>query len=793
MTSHSEAKTPENIHFFRDASADFVENTAPRAGKVCGKGETLRSRSSPLASGPNVFKNLLLITVVSFTAAYLVLACFRLVSFGFRGGNAPRAVAAGGLDAESCPTSENIVVKNEGSSSAAASGHADEPESLEGGQPRRSQQRKRARRKRSSRVEKEKLLESEGDISAEGGIGGIPFSIASAVVVQDPLEPADAPLPAPSPAHHDATLLPRASTPSKLGRPSKRPLGSAEQIQPAGFRRGASQRVLQEQPSTSRERKPERNIVGWGFRQMPARWEQLFRAALGTIHDAAATCAVLIPVLDPEIAVTLTCHLAMMATVELSALANIPDELQPLRAEACSAYINLLRELLAENSRTSVAAEELGLTTKINAFQRLLEQIAGIPPPRESGSVEAHVFKTITQMRLTRFAFGKASNVMYGLIPQMIQDGVPAQRPRNVVEAFAAMAQLLRRRLLGNSTLRHWLFECEQRASTSLVFDSQAYLWFRYPMAKFQEALDSIDAALDKAGCSLVPIYTHSESGLPLMPTGERSSESPPISQHHDLGLARDQTASPQRYLSTSIPSASFFFDVQPSAGSGRPPEGPHDIWHPSLVAPPPGLQSPSSQDARGRNSSHLARRELSLLGQPSPRPFRTGVFARPPGVQQQYDTTREQPRSSVVMALSSPGVKRPPPQPFQASPFEVAARSDESGPSELTHSEISQSPHTTPSTDLPVSLRLLNQSSIWTPSEEEKLQLLLRSQPIPVPRHSTPSEPAFSVLLPEESSSGEWTPRDQGEDQQRDFSGPSALQSRYMRKRMEGVVDVVQ
>ncbi|KAL8275111.1 hypothetical protein Esti_000990 [Eimeria stiedai] len=194
--------------------------------------------------------------------------------------------------------------------------------------------------------------------------------------------------------------------------------------------------------------------LGWGYRRMPADWLNKFRELLELMRTAATTCGSLLPSLSPIHAGWLSMHLSTLATVEISALAYLPADLQPLRQAVGASYRQLLERVLTVEPTQSAAAKK-GLTTRISSLQVALERLSGVPPDIESSPSE-YMRRICIQYRVCKYAFSQVLSLFEGLIPSPQPSGRVTVEPEAVVKAVSSMVYSCKMHLLVDRLLRGW-------------------------------------------------------------------------------------------------------------------------------------------------------------------------------------------------------------------------------------------------------------------------------------------------------------------------------------------------
>ncbi|KAL8275117.1 hypothetical protein Esti_000996 [Eimeria stiedai] len=139
---------------------------------------------------------------------------------------------------------------------------------------------------------------------------------------------------------------------------------------------GGTEEEASQQPTSARD------TDGWGRRKMTPEWVDRVRRHLLRLKTVTLQCTELLPTLSPEFAVELAQLVAKWATVEVGSLSYIPDDLQPVRAEAGSAVVSLLEQVLAKQAFAGeVRRRRIG--HYVQTLQRLLLKLNGRPPMKE--------------------------------------------------------------------------------------------------------------------------------------------------------------------------------------------------------------------------------------------------------------------------------------------------------------------------------------------------------------------------------------------------------------------------
>ncbi|KAL8275114.1 hypothetical protein Esti_000993 [Eimeria stiedai] len=134
---------------------------------------------------------------------------------------------------------------------------------------------------------------------------------------------------------------------------------------------------------------------GWGLRQMPPRWLGRVTGVLISTNQPAATDKALFTLLAPSQAVECCEGLAVLAAIELSALAYVPDILQPLRSEAADAFACMIGVIMS-NEATLKAVRGMRLTNRLERLKSMLGRKQGPPSYTqeivESSSERQYIF-----------------------------------------------------------------------------------------------------------------------------------------------------------------------------------------------------------------------------------------------------------------------------------------------------------------------------------------------------------------------------------------------------------------
>ncbi|KAL8452371.1 hypothetical protein Emed_001376 [Eimeria media] len=194
--------------------------------------------------------------------------------------------------------------------------------------------------------------------------------------------------------------------------------------------------------------------LGWGYRQMPQERLLRVRELLELMRTAATACGTLLSSLSPRHAALLSMRLSSLVAVQISLLAYIPPDLQPLREAVGAAYRHLLESVLTTEPTRSAAANE-GLTERIQCVQVALERLSGAPPDIQA-SPDEYRRRISNHYRVCRYANLQVHSLLENLIPsQPPSSGAPVE-PEAVIRAVARMIPAFKSHLLADTVMRSW-------------------------------------------------------------------------------------------------------------------------------------------------------------------------------------------------------------------------------------------------------------------------------------------------------------------------------------------------
>ncbi|KAL8455689.1 hypothetical protein Emag_000511 [Eimeria magna] len=355
-------------------------------------------------------------------------------------------------------------------------------------------------------------------------------------------------------------------------------------------------------------------IRGWGHRQIPSKWEGRFRRVLGSVHQIATTALTMLPSLTPEDAVSFSMQLSMVAAVELATYAYISDNLQPLRAEAGRAFIDLLQAVLDMES-TRAAARSMGLSSKLYLLQQFHRELGGVPPLTER--FRDYRLMMISWWRTGFFTTTQILAHLNALHLEARQNVVPPAKVEAFCQVLDAIFRTRKMQLLGSLTMRHWFVLCQRRIRSFLLFTPDEYEKGRKKRpASSVSPSDKIYHAIVAAGGTVVPVAAPA-SDLEYLQSAERT-QAQSIS-----GPA--QSASPVVHLHHS--------DIPPVPPRVPPPPGfeplrlPHHPSGPGRATPPLQPQPPASYPLKSSQGPHPpGSRHPALAVQSQQQPLQLGA-----------------------------------------------------------------------------------------------------------------------------------------------------------------------
>ncbi|KAL8432807.1 hypothetical protein Efla_006083 [Eimeria flavescens] len=261
--------------------------------------------------------------------------------------------------------------------------------------------------------------------------------------------------------------------------------------------------VLSDDDRLRQSRWEKAEVLGWGRRRMPERWEQNIRFMLFKMESMAHYCVALLPLLQPQESVQLAVHLATFGAVQIAAFAYIPDSLQPRRAEVGMAYRTMVSRVLAEGSGTRSMAKTLKVEGRLVALRLVLDEVSSPPPSTDVISPTMYKRKMTNQYRVCIFACRRMVGFLSGLLSAHYQARLSSTRVQGVVKACNEVTEVLRMHLFGNSYLRYWLSVSQRKVAPYSVYSEDDYrMLSSVRMKKVSDVCDDIDAAIRKAGLS---------------------------------------------------------------------------------------------------------------------------------------------------------------------------------------------------------------------------------------------------------------------------------------------------
>ncbi|KAL8434304.1 hypothetical protein ACSSS7_003248 [Eimeria intestinalis] len=317
----------------------------------------------------------------------------------------------------------------------------------------------------------------------------------------------------------------------------------------------------------------------WGRRQIPPKWKDRFEHVLGMVEQLATTMTSLLPSVTPEDAVLLGMNLSTLAAVELGTYAYISADLQPSRARAGTAFIDVLQALL-EMEETRNAARNMGVESRLSLLRQFHGELAGTPPLTER-------FRDyrLTMMSWWRAGFFTATQVAAPLKALRLEANysiLPSEKVRAFCRILDAVFRTRKRQLLGSLTMRYWFCDCHRRLGCSLLYTKEEYDEGRKRRSPSPVSpSDEIYHAIVAAGGKIIQL-TAPDSQLEYQQSSEKLEESP----DSDTGPAHGTSPLLHHHHSGPLPVPS---SVPPPPGFGllHPSSYPSDPRHPRAPVPP--------------------------------------------------------------------------------------------------------------------------------------------------------------------------------------------------------------
>ncbi|KAL8434422.1 hypothetical protein ACSSS7_003187 [Eimeria intestinalis] len=194
--------------------------------------------------------------------------------------------------------------------------------------------------------------------------------------------------------------------------------------------------------------------LGWAYRRMPQNWLDSFKELFELMRTVANTCSSLLPSLYPSHAVLLALHLSMVVTLQISALAYLPADLQPLRQAVGASYRQLIEIILTTESTRSAATGN-NVTGRLECARVALERLSGVPGDINIAPNE-YMRRTCIQYRLCKYVTMQVVSLLEELMPSPLSSGRTPASPAAIIKAVASMVPALKMHLLVDTLLRGW-------------------------------------------------------------------------------------------------------------------------------------------------------------------------------------------------------------------------------------------------------------------------------------------------------------------------------------------------
>ncbi|KAL8455692.1 hypothetical protein Emag_000514 [Eimeria magna] len=256
-------------------------------------------------------------------------------------------------------------------------------------------------------------------------------------------------------------------------------------------------------PATSGRERRVSSARFWRTRRMPLLWQRRFEELLQDIQKLPSIYMTLLPWLRPSDAVSLGELLARVGAIELSALAYVPDQVQPLRAQGTAAFSCLLESLLSSES-TLRAAQQMELTQKIVDLKRFFDKVGGIPEQTE-------IFKDYRATMVSwwttgRYTAAQVRSQLDSLLPEAEQHSATQENVEKVLKVLHSVFQTRKMQLLGSRTMRHWMVSCQSGVRSWLLYREIEFI--QAPSLREQQQIGPVNEvynAVVEAGGRAVP------------------------------------------------------------------------------------------------------------------------------------------------------------------------------------------------------------------------------------------------------------------------------------------------
>ncbi|KAL8439793.1 hypothetical protein Efla_006707 [Eimeria flavescens] len=208
------------------------------------------------------------------------------------------------------------------------------------------------------------------------------------------------------------------------------------------------------------------------FRVLPAELHAAAEEALQLIEQTVATFRDVMRYLTPVHALANAMTLGRIIAFEASAFATLPAALQPARARAVQACVDVIDELLS-NERTASQANERNWRPYLLTVRTLLERVAAAPPT--TGKVSPYIYRKVhsKNIQLSSWALGNAMQAFN----YMGQISRPRRTPTSNNEVFAqiqmlnALQQARRDQILKHALLRFWIDLQQSKVSSGFAYN----------------------------------------------------------------------------------------------------------------------------------------------------------------------------------------------------------------------------------------------------------------------------------------------------------------------------------
>ncbi|KAL8455698.1 hypothetical protein Emag_000520 [Eimeria magna] len=334
---------------------------------------------------------------------------------------------------------------------------------------------------------------------------------------------------------------------------------------------------------------------GWGRRKMSSDWVARVCRYLLKLKDLANDYAAILPSLGPAHAIEVAQYVASWGSVEVGAFATAPEETQSARAQAGSAFVMLIENILSDK-RLAPEVHRRRCRGHLEALQRLILSLTGVPPLKERVSRSTYRGSITGQWTLGTYSAAHVESLLELLQPENNPGGVPPELVQRSVAILQALYRARMHGLLGRHWVAFWFSECQARTARYLLYGPKEYQKVKSEgMKRLSEMLESLADAVREAGGvpRPIPLPPERTEGCPEIKAQQLFSQAQPILQTQAVSLPAVQPPAPPQAQARVPSQARPRLPTQPRArlaprGRSRLPQETQPRVHPQLQAPPP-------------------------------------------------------------------------------------------------------------------------------------------------------------------------------------------------------------